>query len=101
MKVIVPKNSTPSYMKYPIIFSDKDRLSRCIRDLTQAGFRVAYRYMPLHLSPFCRWTNKRSDFGESSYISDHLLPLDISLDMDLGEAEESASIVNSSLSVCD
>jgi dTDP-4-amino-4,6-dideoxygalactose transaminase len=95
-KFIVPKNSAASYTRYPVLFSDRKRLSRCIRKLTQAGFHVDGRYEPLHESPFFGEMNKSSSFKESIFVSKHILPLPVqNLNCDPKKAQKVASIVNS------
>ena len=94
-KFIVPKNSAASYIRYPVLFSNRKRLSRRIRKLTQAGFHVDGRYEPLHKSPFFGGMNKSSGFKESIFVSEHVLPLPVqSLNSDSKRAQKVASIVN-------
>jgi dTDP-4-amino-4,6-dideoxygalactose transaminase len=95
-KFIVPTNSAASYIRYPVLFSDRKRLSRCIRKLTQAGFHIDGRYEPLHESPFFGEMNKSSGFKESIFVSEHILPLPVTrLKFHLEKAHKVASIVNS------
>lgn len=93
-KILVPPNSISSYKKYPILFSEKTRLSKCIKELTRAGFIVDYRYKPLHMSPSFGVMNEDSNFKEAIYILEHLLPLPITLSMKPEKIEQAASIVN-------
>lgn len=94
-KISIPRNSVPSYLRYPILFSDMNRCLRCIESLTQAGFKISYRYKPLHKSPYLNRINIDSTFRDSTYISNHLLPLPIEFDMSIEKAEQIASIVKS------
>lgn len=93
-RIHIPPNSTASYMRYPVLFSDKTKLSRCIEQLTQAGFTVDYRYKPLHRSPFFGPLNDGIKFSESVYIWEHILPLPIAVKMDSKTIQKVASIVN-------
>jgi dTDP-4-amino-4,6-dideoxygalactose transaminase len=98
-RVIVPPNSVASYLRYPIFFSERNRLSKCIKRLTLAGFHLDYRYEPLHGSPFFSSMNRHSDFKESIFVSKHVLPLPVSnLNRDHRKAEEVISTVNLSSS---
>lgn len=94
-KFFVPTNSISSYKKYPILFFEKTRLSKCVKELVRAGFEVNYRYKPLHMSPFFFGAMmKNSNFKESVYLSEHLLPLPITLNMNPEKVEKVASVVN-------
>lgn len=93
-KIPVPTNSISSYKKYPILFFEKTRLSKCIKELTRAGFKVDYRYKPLHMAPFFGAMKKSSNFKESIYLSEHLLPLPVTLKMKPEKIEKAASVVN-------
>lgn len=102
-KILVPANSICSYFKYPILFSEKTHLSKCIEELRKAGFKVDFRYRPLHTSRFFR-AARDSDFKESLYLWEHLLPLPTTSNtkrarprrnMTKEEIEKVASIVNS------
>jgi dTDP-4-amino-4,6-dideoxygalactose transaminase len=96
-KIIVPTNSASSYLRYPILFSDKNKLLKCIKELIQAGFHVDGRYEPLHVSPFFDLINKKNfNFKESIYVSEHILPLPVkNLNAaDPKKIEKVASIVN-------
>ena len=93
-RINIPPNSTPSYMRYPVLFSDKTKLSRCVEQLTRAGFTVDYRYKPLHRSPFFGPLNDGAKFGESVYIWEHILPLPVTMNMDAQTIQKVASIVN-------
>lgn len=92
-KIHIPRDAVASYKKYPVIFSEKSKSLRCLRRLFQAGFRLDYRYRPLHLSPFMEDVSN-SDFKNASYLSDHLLPLPITPNMKCSTVEEVANIVN-------
>lgn len=92
-RIVVPTNTSPSYLRYPVLFSNKNRLLNCIRELNQSGFVVDYRYKPLHRSPFFG-TKKSLSFKESIYVSEHILPLPVTLNMSSEKVEQVASIVN-------
>lgn len=97
-KIIVPTNSAAAYTRYPVLLSDRKRLSRCIRKLTQAGFHIDGRYEPLHESPFFGEMNKSSSFKESIFVSEHILPLPVTrLKFHVEKVHKVASIVNSNL----
>lgn len=93
-RIIPPRNSVPSYMKYPILFFDEKKFSKCINDLVQSGFRVTCTYRPLHESPFFSNMNKDSTFKESIYASNHVLPIPVDPDMGAEEINKIISIVN-------
>jgi dTDP-4-amino-4,6-dideoxygalactose transaminase len=93
-KIPVPANSISSYKKYPILFFEKTVLSKCIKELIRSGFKVDYLYKPLHMSPFFGEMKRDSDFNESIYLSQYLLPLPITLKMNPEKIEKAASIVN-------
>jgi dTDP-4-amino-4,6-dideoxygalactose transaminase len=93
-KIPIPANSISSYKKYPILFFEKTMLSKCIKELIRAGFKVDYLYKPLHMSPFFRAMNRNSDFKESFYLSQHLLPLPLTLNMNPEKIKKVASVVN-------
>jgi hypothetical protein len=97
-KFVVPENSVPSYLRYPILFSDEKKRSMCINNLVQAGFGVNYTFEPLHASPFFNLENRSFSFSESIYMSKHLLPLPINSSLSVEEARRIVSIVNSSAS---
>ena len=94
-KFIVQENSVPSYLRYPILFSDENRRSMCIKNLGQAGFMIDYYYEPLHTSPFFNFGNRGSRFSESIYMSKHLLPLPINSSLSIRDVERIISIANS------
>lgn len=93
-RIPVPVNSVSSYKKYPILFFEKTRLSKCIKELIRAGFKVDYRYKPLHMAPFFGAMNKHTNFKESVHLSEYLLPLPITLNMKPERIEKVISIVN-------
>jgi dTDP-4-amino-4,6-dideoxygalactose transaminase len=94
-KIIVPTNSTPSHLRYPVLFSDKNRILKCIRDLARIGFHVDGRYKPLHMSPFFDQTDRNFNFKETVYISEHILPLPVkNINGNSQKIEKVASIVN-------
>jgi dTDP-4-amino-4,6-dideoxygalactose transaminase len=93
-KIAVPMNSAPSYLRYPILFSDKKLRSICSRELRRAGFVVEVD-KPLHKSPFFDWMNRNSNFKESVYVSEHILPLPVqNAKMNSKKVEKVSSIVN-------
>jgi dTDP-4-amino-4,6-dideoxygalactose transaminase len=71
------KSSTPSYMKYPIIFYDEKPCSEYITEITQHGFKVDCIYRPLHEYPIFSYTNNNATFEESKYVAKRLLPLPV------------------------
>ena len=99
-KFVVPKNSVPSYMRYPVLFSSEKRRSICINNLVQAGFPIDYTYEPLHTSPFFNSENRDSRYSESIYMSKHLLPLPINNGLSTRSVEKIISIVNSPTPIC-
>ncbi len=92
-KMRIPNGSASSYKKYPIVFPEKTKAVRCLRELSDAGFRLDYRYRPLHLSPFIEDATN-SDFKNASYLSEHLLPLPVTPAMSIETIKKAASIVN-------
>ncbi len=94
-KIHVPNNSASAFKKYPIVFSDRSKSLKCQQELSRAGFRLDYRYRPLHLSPFIEDTTN-SDFKNASYLSENLLPLPVATDMHPDTARKIARIVNQS-----
>ncbi len=96
-KIVVPANYTPAYIRYPILFFDRKRLQRCLKDLYRAGFVVDGRFRPLHKSPLFSWANRNQIFTESVYVSEHILPLPLGPDFDSEKVEKIASIVRLSL----
>jgi dTDP-4-amino-4,6-dideoxygalactose transaminase len=94
-KIVVPTDSAGSYIRYPVLFSGKNRLSDCIKNLARASFHIDGRYKPLHLSPLFDYATKSSDFKESIYVSEHILPLPVkNLNADYKKAKKVVSIVN-------
>jgi dTDP-4-amino-4,6-dideoxygalactose transaminase len=92
----VQKNSSASYMKFPITFTDEKHFLRCDSDLVRSGFQVDYTYKPLHTSPSYGNINEKSEFEESTYSSRHVLPLPIGRNMSEEEIERIALVVNAS-----
>ena len=93
-KIPVPPNSLSAYKKYPIIFSESSAVSRCVKALRRAGFKIDYRYRPLHLSPFFREIPQKSEFREATYLSEHLLPLPVTPNMSPEEIRKVAFLLN-------
>lgn len=94
-KLAVPENSVPSYLRYPILFSNERTRSVCINDLVQLGYTIDCTYEPLHTSPFINLENGGSVLSESIYLSKHLLPLPLSSSLSERNIEKIASVVNS------
>jgi len=92
-RLVVPKDYAPSYLRYPVFFTDRTKLLKCLKELIRAGFNVDGLYKPLHMSPFFNPMNKNIDFKESIFVSKHILPLPISLDMTQKKVERIASII--------
>lgn len=93
--VSIKRASRPSYLRFPVLVDDSRKLSKCVRELSRAGFKIDYRYKPLHLSPFFSWTSQDSSFGGSEHIYQHVLPLPIHPYMGLSEVQKVVSIVKS------
>jgi dTDP-4-amino-4,6-dideoxygalactose transaminase len=94
VNITVQSNSSASYMRFPVSFLDEKDFLRCVSDLVRSGFRVDYIYKPLHTSPFYGYTNKEYEFEESTYSSNHVLPLPIGLNMSEEEIDRVISVVN-------
>jgi len=92
-KISISNNTAASYKKYPIVFHEKNRFLSCIKNLTNSGFRIDYRYRPLHLSPFIEDISN-SNFENATHLSEHLLPLPITSNISLKKIKKIASIVN-------
>lgn len=94
-KIVVPEGYKPSYWRYPILFWDKDKLSICIRELSQAGFHIDGRYKPLHASPLFDWMEWKRPLKECVYVWQHILPLPVARahPMNLEEARRVISTV--------
>jgi hypothetical protein len=97
-KFVLPKDSSPSYLRYPVHFFEEKKRSTCIDNLLRAGFLIDYTYKPLHTSPFFNLVNN-SKFSESTYMSRHLLPLPINNSLSIRDVEKISSIVNSKPSI--
>ena len=94
-KPVIPSDSTPSYLRYPVLVLSEKKCLKCLKDLTDAGHQIDYRYRPLHMFPSLNWTCERQTFENSTYASKHILPLPTGLDMNIEEIDEVVSIVNS------
>ena len=95
-KFIIPAKSEASYLRYPILFSDKKNCSICLNKLINEGFKMYYYYEPLHTSPFFSLENRDHKFPESIYVADHLLLLPVDSNLSNMEIERIVTIVNSS-----
>jgi dTDP-4-amino-4,6-dideoxygalactose transaminase len=95
-KLTVPEHSVPSYLRYPILFSDERKRSVCINNLFKLGYAIDYTYEPLHTSPFFNLENRYSVLSESIYLSKHLLPLPVHPSLSQRDVERITSVVNSS-----
>jgi dTDP-4-amino-4,6-dideoxygalactose transaminase len=94
-KITLPPDFSSSYIRYPVLFSNKNRLSRCIKDLIKAGFPIDGRYKPLHTSPFFKWTTNNVSFKETYHVSEHILPLPIkNINANFKKAEKVSQLVN-------
>jgi dTDP-4-amino-4,6-dideoxygalactose transaminase len=95
-KIYVPEHSTPSYMRYPILFSDERRRSICINNLFKLGYAIDYTYEPLHTSSFFKLESRGLPLSESIYMSKHLLPLPMHPSLGQRDIERITSVINSS-----
>jgi dTDP-4-amino-4,6-dideoxygalactose transaminase len=95
-KLTVPENSIPSYLRYPILFSNERKRLVCINNLVKLGYAIDYTYEPLHTSPFFNLENNGSVLSESIYLSRHLLPLPVHPPLSQRDVERITSVVNSS-----
>jgi dTDP-4-amino-4,6-dideoxygalactose transaminase len=95
-KLALPENCIPSYLRYPILFSNDKERSVCINNLAKLGYVIDYTYEPLHTSPFFNLENKGSVLSESIYLSKHLLPLPLHPSLSQRDVERITSVVNSS-----
>jgi dTDP-4-amino-4,6-dideoxygalactose transaminase len=95
-KFTLPKNSTASYLRYPILFSNEKKRSDCINNLAKIGCSIDYTYEPLHTSPFLNLKNNYSELSESIYLSRHLLPLPVHPPLNQKEIERIVSEINKS-----
>jgi dTDP-4-amino-4,6-dideoxygalactose transaminase len=92
-KLGVSTDCTSSYLKYPVILKEKAHFWRCIKALNRAGFRIDYRYRPLHLSPFFGSINAETSYDDSVFLSEHLLPLPIERNMAPETVEKVVSVI--------
>ena len=95
-KFVIPAKSEASYLRYPILLSDKEQCFICIKKLLNEGFKMYYYYEPLHTSPFFSQENREHKFPESIYVADHLLLLPVDSNLSTMEIERIVTIVNSS-----
>ena len=95
-KFVIPAKSEASYLRYPILLSDKEQCFICIKKLLNEGFKMYYYYEPLHTSPCFRLENSDQKFPESIYVADHLLLLPVDSNLSNIEIQRLLSIVNSS-----
>ena len=93
-KIYVPEHSTPSYMRYPILFADERRRSICINNLFKLGYAIDYTYEPLHTSPFFTIENEGLPMSESIYLSKHLVPLPMHPYLSQSDVERITSVIN-------
>lgn len=98
-KIQVPAPCAPSYLRYPILFKGKARLSIVVKELARAGIKVDGRYGSLHSAPFFMRQNAGSSFEESSYVSRHILPLPLKQIVNVRKVEQIASLINSVSSI--
>jgi dTDP-4-amino-4,6-dideoxygalactose transaminase len=98
-KLALPENCSPSYMRYPILFSNDKERSICINNLAKLGYAIDYTYEPLHASPFLNSGNSGSKLSESIYLSKHLLPLPVQYPLSQSDVERISSVVNSSAKI--
>jgi dTDP-4-amino-4,6-dideoxygalactose transaminase len=94
-KIIPLKGSTPSYMKYPIIFRDEKKCSECMAKMAQQGFKVSYLYRPLHESPIFSGLNENASFKGTMHVVGRLLPLPVDPYMDDEQIRNLVDIINS------
>ena len=94
-RIIPQKGSTPSYMKYPIIFYNEKLCSEYITKITHQGFKVDCIYQPLHEYPIFSYTNNNATFEESKYVARCLLPLPVDPYMDDERIYNLVEILNS------
>ena len=95
-KFVIPANSEASYLRYPVLFSDKKKRATCLNQLIKEGFEMYYYYKPLHTSPFFSLENRNHNFPESIYMTNHLLLLPVDSNLSNIEIKRILSIVNSS-----
>ncbi|MBN2604112.1 MAG: DegT/DnrJ/EryC1/StrS aminotransferase family protein [Candidatus Thermoplasmatota archaeon] len=93
-KFSLSTDATPSFFRYPVLFSDENIRNSCIDNLSKAGYLVNYLYKPLHKSPLFRYENVDATFGNSVCLSKHLLPLPINPHLSLDDVDNIIEIVN-------
>lgn len=94
-RAVTRKDINSSYMKFPVLFSDKKKRLKCINDLIRNDIVVNCLYKPLHTIRFLASLNNNDlSFNESIYLSDHLIPLPVNPSMTMEEIEEIISKVN-------
>jgi len=99
-KIPALHDSEPSYLRYPIVVHDKNRLSRVQKALRNMGFNTSdYRYRPLHTSPVFGFLNGTANYPDSMYVSEHILPLPIVPEMSNETIARISSVVNGEKSV--
>jgi dTDP-4-amino-4,6-dideoxygalactose transaminase len=87
--------SEPSYLRYPILVHDGNRLDKLQKAFKNMGFNVQdYRYRPLHLSSIFGFLNGYANFPNSTYVSEHILTLPIFSGLSRELIARMASIVN-------
>ena len=96
-KPVVLENVVPSYLRYPITFSDEKRWVACIASLWHLGYRVDYVYKSLHSLPSFRPDNEGQLLSKSLYLSRHMLPLPLHPSLNEGDVQKISSVVNSSI----
>lgn len=103
-KIQVPKEAVPSFLRYPIIFSNKESRVKCIENIKRAGYHVSYLYKPLHRTRLFKMISQcyirdrnvkiQNFFNKSIFISENILPLPIDLKMSNEEINKIIKIVN-------
>ncbi len=94
-RIIPLKGSTPSYMKYPIIFKNEGQLSEYVAKISQQGFKMGYFYETLHESPIFKDANKNAIFEGTKYVAERLLPLPVEPHMNVEQIHKVIEILNS------
>ena len=78
-KIMIPKNCSPSYFRYPILINEEKKRAEIIEKIAQKGFLVDSNYAPLHTSSSALASeNTNLKFSKSIYASKHLIPLPVS-----------------------
>ena len=100
-KIPVLPKSVPAYLRYPLLVHDTNRLNELLKKFDRMGFiPQAYRYKPLHSKfPAFGFSNKRDNFPNSIYVSEHILLLPIFEEMSYELISKIASIVNDTKTV--